>query len=316
MSRIVSGKLRLDVHDVSIDVPVRAAVEVVHHAAEAKGIKLDVTINEPEPLTVRGDANRLQQVVWNLLSNAVKFTPAAGRVGVQVRRDASGSGVRIEVADNGAGISADFLPFVFDRFRQADSSMSRRHGGLGLGLSIVKQLVELHGGEVEARSEGLGHGSTFMVRLPLSRADSARQASCESDEGTHQADLEGIRVLVVDDERDARELIRSVLEGHRAAVQTAGSVRESILILDRDRPDVVLTDLGMPDEDGYELLRQVRDRDHLQNVPVVALTAFARAEDRTAAITAGFDDHLPKPIDSDRLIQTLMRLSSGAGLRD
>ncbi|HEV7299627.1 MAG TPA: ATP-binding protein [Tepidisphaeraceae bacterium] len=305
MSRIISGKVRLDVQPVDLAGTVRAAAERVQPAADAKGVRVRVVL-DPMAGPISGDPNRWQQVFWNLLTNAVKFTPKGGRVQVTLAR--VNSHVEITVADNGEGIRPEFLPHVFDRLRQADPSTTRRHGGLGLGLSIVKQLIELHGGCVEVCSDGPGHGSTFVVALPpmvvQGKADpeveSRHPRSAPMMVGLPEScdDITGIRVLVVDDEPDARTLIQRLLEDRNAVVMTAGSVDEALGHLTEREFDVWVSDIGMPEQDGYDLIRQIRSRGDGKgwNIPAIALTAYARSEDRVRAVSAGFTMHVTKPI--------------------
>jgi PAS domain S-box-containing protein len=321
MSRIISGKVRLHVEVVDLAEIVGSAIETVQPSVEAKKIRLTSALDAGAGL-VSGDPNRLQQVVWNLLSNAVKFTPAGGKLRVGLQRVASE--VEISVSDSGAGIAPEFLPQVFDRFRQADSSTTRHHGGLGLGLSIVKQLVELHGGTVRAQSPGLGLGATFVVSLPVTGI--ARQDSGEWSAVTHRRggadghapdnapELAGKRILVVDDDRDAREVVKRILQGCGAEVSTAGSVAEAILALRREEPDMLISDLGMPGQDGYDLIREVRSwsEEAGGKLPAVALTAFARSEDRQRVLKAGYQMHLAKPVEAAELITTCAELLRGS----
>jgi CheY-like chemotaxis protein/anti-sigma regulatory factor (Ser/Thr protein kinase) len=306
--------LRLDLQVLDPAVVVEAAIGTVRLAAQAKSIEIRRSI-EPNAGPVTGDPARLQQVVWNLLSNAIKFTERGGRVDLLVRR--SGSSAEIVVSDNGRGIPPDFLPVVFERFRQFDASLSRAQGGLGLGLAIVKNLVELHGGTVSARSAGEGKGATFVVTLPLSagvEAGSDRESQ-EVDPleevAFHTVDLSGIRVVAVDDDADTRELIRRVLTGCAAEVLTANSAQEALRLVDAERPDLVISDIGMPEVDGFELLRRLNRLDALRGtkIPVIALTAFARGEDRARALAAGFRAHLTKPIEPAELVANVASLS-------
>lgn len=307
VSRIISGKLRLDVQVVRLSEVVQGALDSITPAAQAKGITLQPVI-DPQAGLIAGDPARLQQVVWNLLSNAVKFTPRDGQVRLTVER--VDSHIEIIVSDTGAGIPADFLPYVFDRFRQLDSSSTRRIGGLGLGLSIVRQLVELHGGSVEATSAGAGQGAKFVVKLPIAALrispedEPPRERPRVTPEGNgrkQRASLTGLNVLVVDDEPDARELIRRVLVEAGATATVCGSAGEAIEALARERPQVLISDIGMPEQDGYELLRQVRRIAAFKALPAIALTAFARSEDRQRALLAGFQMHLAKPVDAAEL---------------
>jgi PAS domain S-box-containing protein len=318
VSRIMSGRLRLEVASVDLVSVVEQALESVRPAADAKGIRLSVAPGSAG--TVLGDATRLQQVVWNLLSNAVKFTAEGGRVEVAVtRREAV---VEVSVTDTGQGIPADFLPHVFERFRQAEAGPTRRYGGLGLGLSIVRHLVEMHGGSVRAASEGEGQGATFTVRLPLaspSRVDVAPapvEAEVLPANALDQApSLAGLSILVVDDAADTREMLTALLEGSGARVTVAASAREGLEALRATRPDMLVSDIGMPGEDGYSLIRQVRalSPEEGGRTPSVALTAFARVEDRTRALLAGFQAHCPKPVAPLELLAVLGALAGRGG---
>ncbi len=324
MSRIISGKVRLDVQRVDLAPIVEAAIETVRPAAEAKGIRLLPAI-DPAARPVSGDPNRLQQVFWNLLSNAIKFTPKGGRVQVILER--INSHLEVSVIDSGEGIASEFLPHVFDRFRQADASTTRQHGGLGLGLAIVKQLVELHGGSVQVNSPGPGRGTTFSVALPLTvlhpEADPKeierrhpRGDSNGSFLPLEQFKLDGVKVLVVDDEADARALVKRLLEDRRAIVKTAGSTQEALDLIRAEPPDVLVSDIGMPGEDGYALIRQVRalPAERGGSVPAIALTAYARSEDRMKAIMAGFQMHLVKPVEAVELLVLVANLAGRTGV--
>jgi signal transduction histidine kinase/CheY-like chemotaxis protein len=318
LSRIISGTLRLDIQRVILPEVIDAALATIQPAAEGKGVRI-LKIFDSLAGPVAGDPARLQQVVWNLLSNAVKFTPRGGRIQVLLER--VNSHVEITVTDTGVGIKPEFLPYVFDRFRQADVSTTRRHGGLGLGLSIVKQLVEMHGGGVRAKSPGEDQGSTFTVSLPLlvvhDQDEGHRARPREPVAGeleTSDGLLEGIRVLVVEDEPDARELIRRVLAGSRAQVLAAGSMPEALALLGGHAFQVLLSDIGLPDADGYDLIREVRARGFAaKDLPAVALTAFARPEDRRRALLAGFQVHVAKPVDPDELIAVVASLVGRTG---
>ncbi len=315
MSRILAGKLRLDVQEVNLVGVVEAAIDTVRPSAEAKGIRLE-SVLEPVAETVHGDPQRLQQVVWNLLSNAIKFTPKGGRVQVVVKRVKSH--VELVVSDTGKGVKQEFLPHLFERFRQADASTTREFGGLGLGLAIVKQLTELHGGSVRAASEGEGKGMTVTIELPLSvirtgAGDNALnvhpRAMSRQMKLPEQAHLSGVKVLVVDDEPDAREMIKQVLEDQDARVFVAASAEEARRVLETQRPDVMLSDIGMPNQDGYELLTQIRGAGN--DIPAVAITAFARSEDRIRALRAGFQMHIAKPVDPAEIIVSVASLAQG-----
>jgi PAS domain S-box-containing protein len=314
VSRILAGKLKLDVETLEVGALVEQALESVRPAAEAKSLRIQTVLDSNG--TVMGDSHRLQQVVWNLLSNAVKFTPKGGRVQVLVeRRDSS---VELTVADTGQGIDPKFLPYVFERFRQAEEGTTRSHGGLGLGLSIVRHLVELHGGTVSAFSAGLGQGASFTVRLPLAvtrrREPSLPPTFRENAFGGDiqcPPELYGLHVLVVDDEADTREMLRALLEGCNARVTAASSATEALAKLDSALPDILLSDIGMPEEDGYFLIRKIRARppEAGGDIPAVALTAYVRTEDRTRVLLAGFQSHVPKPVEPLELLAVLASLS-------
>ncbi|HVT27524.1 MAG TPA: PAS domain S-box protein [Lacipirellulaceae bacterium] len=317
MSRIISGKIRLDVQWTELAPIVEAAIESVRPSAQAKGILLR-KILDPLAGPVAGDPTRLQQVVWNLLTNAIKFTPKGGKVDVMLER--VDSHLEITVHDSGVGIKPEFLPMVFERFRQADASTTRTYGGLGLGLSIVKHLIELHGGAVRAKSPGEGQGATFIVSLPLApfRSGEIREHPTTSKPGPidcETVDLAGIKVLVVDDEPDARSLIHRVLTHCQAEVITAANVNEAMSLLKKHRPNVLISDIGMPEIDGYQFLRQVRQLppDEGGRTPAIALTAFARSEDRTRAMMAGFQVHVAKPIEPQELLATVGSLIGRTG---
>jgi CheY-like chemotaxis protein len=311
MSRIISGKVRIDAQPMAPISAVEAAIETVRHGADAKGVRVDKLL-DPAAGPITGDPARLQQVVWNLLSNAIKFTPKGGRVLVTLEK--ADSSVQISVADTGAGIDRAFLPHVFERFKQADASTTRHHGGLGLGLSIVKHLVELHGGTVDVESEGEDRGTKFTIRLPLSPfrllvPDDLRDTRVRSLNAPAQyqrVNLAGIRVLVVDDVDDARELIKRVLVECDAEVTTAASAEEGLSVLATCESDVLVSDIGMPDVDGYEFLRRLRALGGAAGkIPAVALTAFARSEDRVRALRAGYQVHVSKPVEPSELIATI-----------
>jgi PAS domain S-box-containing protein len=320
MSGIISGKVRLDVQRIDLAPVVQAAVDTILPAASAKGVRVQVVL-DPDAGPVSGDPNRLQQVFWNLLSNAVKFTPRGKQIQVMLAR--VNSHLEVSITDTGEGISAEFLPHVFDRFRQADASTTRRHGGLGLGLAIAKQLVELHGGSVEVRSPGLGEGATFLVKMPVtvvrqelleprvSRHPAAFSASLRVDP---RDDISGISVLAVDDEPDSRALVKRLLEDRGAVVFVAESAAQAMELLKAHRPHVLISDIGMPDEDGYSLIRRVRalSAEEGSQVGAIALTAFARPEDRMGSMRAGFQMHLAKPVEAAELIAMVARLGRSA----
>jgi signal transduction histidine kinase/CheY-like chemotaxis protein len=315
VSRIISGKLLLETRQIELAPVVEAALDSVRQAADAKAIRLGAAYDVETDL-VTGDPDRLQQVFWNLLTNAIKFTPKGGEVGVRVERD--GSDVLIRVSDTGQGIAPEFLPYVFDRFRQADGSTTRAHGGLGLGLAIVRHLVELHGGRVTAESAGAQRGSTFTVKIPIAAvkappaagaADGPAPSSHAARDG--RAALAGIRVLVVDDHSDARELLALVLSRAGAEVTTAASAAEALAFLRRQEVDALVSDVGMPVEDGYALIGRVRDLTNGRpaRTPAVALTAYATGDDRRRALAAGFDAHLAKPVEPSELVSLIANLT-------
>jgi PAS domain S-box-containing protein len=309
VSRIITGKLRMDVRPSDPNSFIDAAVEAVRPAADAKGVRVQ-KVMDTASVSIPGDPVRLQQVVWNLLSNAIKFTPRGGRV--QIRSERVNSHLEIVVSDTGQGISSDFLPHVFDRFRQADQKTSRLHGGMGLGLSIVRHLVELHGGTVSATSGGEGQGATFTVTLPITplyqvdasggRVHPAARELLPPDNGTDR--LDGLHILVVDDESDTRELLKQGLEYCGAKVSLAGSASEAVDSLASFVPDILISDIGMPGEDGYDFIRQVRDlpAERGGKIAAIALTAYTRIEDRLHALRAGYDMHVPKPVELAELV--------------
>jgi PAS domain S-box-containing protein len=306
VNRITAGKLHLDLSSVDLPLVVEAAIDACRAAAEAKQVMLVAAI-DPASLTLWGDSGRMQQVVTNLITNAIKFTPRGGTVTVSLaRRDER---AEIVVRDTGQGIAPEFLPRIFDRFSQAESSKAHRHGGLGLGLSIVEHLVRLHGGEVRAESAGLGLGATFTISLPCEVGPSPTRSVPAPQLGEGR-DLYGARVLVVDDEADARELAKRVLQEHGATVVTAASGQEAIDVVSAAAPDVLVSDLGMPGVDGYELVRAVRAK--RGPVPAVAVTGFARPEDRLRALSAGYEGYLTKPIDPTDLVMVVARLLNAA----
>jgi signal transduction histidine kinase/ActR/RegA family two-component response regulator len=310
VSRIVSGKLQIDFSEVDLAGVVLEAVESVRPALLAK--RLDLQLDVPrEDAVVKGDADRLRQIVWNLLSNATKFTPAGGQLTVLVRT-ANGR-AEVVVRDTGVGIPRQFLRHVFERFRQAESTVSRRHGGLGLGLAIVRHLVEAHGGTVQAESAGEGHGATFTVRLPavIPGRDACRpEPATRNDART----LSGVRALVVDDEADACELTRVALEMHGAIVTTVGSAGEALHALTEAPFDVLISDIGMPEQDGYSLIQAIRalKPDRGGGVAAIAATAYASSRERSRALGAGYDWHLPKPLDPEQLVATVLAARKNA----
>jgi signal transduction histidine kinase/ActR/RegA family two-component response regulator len=302
VSRIAAGTVQLNAAAVALGPVLDSALEAVRPAADAKGVTLSKRIELPD-LTIQADARRLQQVAWNLLSNAVRFTPAGGRVEIALTRD--GGEVEIRVSDTGSGIAAEFLPHVFERFRQADSSTTRAHGGLGLGLAIVRDLVELHGGTVHAESAGAGHGATFIVRLPAIPA----QGPVPAPPAANAERLAGARVLVVDDDEDTIDVLKTVLEAAGAEVMATASAGEMRSAFERIHPDLLIADIGMPEEDGYTLIASIREMESgTTHVPAIALTARTRPEDVEQALAAGFQMHLAKPIDSRQLVDSIATL--------
>ncbi len=312
VSRIVGGRLVLDARPVPLRAVIDDAIDSLAPASSAKSIQIVRRL--ADGVLVQGDRHRLQQVVWNLVSNALKFTPKGGRIEVELHEVDGDAAIR--VTDTGIGISAEFLPFVFDRFRQADSSKSRRHSGLGLGMAIVRHLVELHGGTVSAASEGEGKGATFRLRLPrgadLPRAAEAAAAPSQArDEAVAALEhLHGVHILIVEDDEDSRNVLALLLQKLGALVEAVASVREALDRLTARRPDVLVSDIGMPDEDGYSLIRQVRQMpaDEARKLPAIALTAYARRQDAEAALGAGFDCHLPKPVAPAELIRAIKKV--------
>lgn len=314
MSRIISGKVRLEVQRLNLSTVLREASETVRTAAEAKNVQLELHLPD-QPVNITGDPSRLQQVFWNLLTNAIKFTPRDGIVVVQLEQ--THSKIEVSITDTGEGIAPEMLPLVFDRFQQADSTTTRRHGGLGLGLSIVKQLVELHGGIVRVSSPGLGLGTTFVVDLPLAvspqNAEEDTQTRARRQAGFEMPDvsLPNVRVLVVDDEADARALLKRLLSMAGATVSGAASAAEAFQRVSEEEFDILICDIGMPGEDGFSLIRRVRALPDpvRRNIPAIALTAYVRAEDRTESIRAGFQYHLGKPAEPAELLAIVQSLT-------
>jgi signal transduction histidine kinase len=314
VSRIITGKLRLELRSVDLVTAVNEAIEVVRPTANARNISLNFS-RPSEPHMLVGDSERLAQVLWNLLSNAVKFSETGGHVEVKIFQE--GSQLGLSVIDDGRGIEADFLPYVFERFKQADGSTTRRYGGLGLGLAIVRHIVELHGGRVSVHSDGPGRGSTFTLVFPIRAttgivsAPSERPSSGRAAPGAApRVSLDGVRVLVLDDERDARDLLELVLRQAGAVVATADSAAAGFAALDRFRPHVIVSDVGMPDEDGYSFMRRVRENKEHEHVRAIALTAYTRGEDRERALSMGFSAHLGKPVDPDDLTAAVARIAN------
>jgi signal transduction histidine kinase/ActR/RegA family two-component response regulator len=323
VSRIVAGRLRLNVEPVDLPAILREAIATVMPAADAKGVRVE-TVVEPLTAPISGDASRLQQIVWNLLSNAIKFTPRGGKV--QLRLARVNSHVEVVVSDTGRGIAADFLPYVFERFRQADASFSREHGGLGLGLAIARQLTELHGGTITASSGGPGAGATFTVKLPLmivhrQPPEDVRREHPHTERTAPELRpaprIDGIRVLAVDDEPDSLNLLRLVLEQAGASVTTAHTAAEAIDVVRTLRPDVLVADIGMPGMDGLQLIRAIRQMEEpYRSTPAAALTAYARSQDRITSLASGFHMHLAKPIDPLELTVAIATLAKKAERRD
>ena len=304
VSRIVNGKFRVEMREADLVSIVAEAIDVVKPTAIAKGLALELE-EQDEPCLLVGDAERLRQVFWNILWNAVKFTPRNGSVRVSMHRE--GAQVTVAIVDSGKGIAPDFLPYVFERFKQADQSIIGGGGGLGLGLALVRHIVELHGGWVEAASEGAGKGARFDVVLPIR----AVRPTSVPEPHPKSRPLAGTRILIVDDEADSRELISAVLAHAGADVQMAGSAADALQTLGTFRPDLLVSDIGMPIEDGYSLMRRVRELDEAQGgaVPSIALTAYRRDEDKARALAAGFTTHLGKPVDPDDLVAVVQNLA-------
>ncbi|HSY22031.1 MAG TPA: ATP-binding protein [Polyangiaceae bacterium] len=314
ISRAITGRIRLNPSQVDLGSLVDLVIEEARLALEAKRIHVQMQLDR-DGAVMRGDGERLQQIVWNLVTNAIKFTPKGGEIRVTLRRIESD--FELTVQDTGIGISADFLPHVFESFRQSDSSTTRVHGGLGIGLSITKHLVDLHGGSIAASSDGVGKGAAFVVRLPISPLVSTTlgvhkvPATTQGSPSSGSAErLTGIHVLVVDDDPDARELVSLVLEMSGVEVRTAATAAEALALLEASTPDVVISDIGLPDQDGYTLIRSIRTLavEDKKNVPVIALTAFGQNDDRTRALVAGFNQHMAKPIAPTALIKAVAEL--------
>jgi CheY-like chemotaxis protein/anti-sigma regulatory factor (Ser/Thr protein kinase) len=313
LSRVIAGKLELDLRTLDLSALVHAAIDVVSPDADAKGIRLNVATM---PMTVVGDAGRLQQVFWNLLSNAVKFTPRGGEV--RVRLEQTDSQVRIQVTDTGQGIRRDFLPFVFDRFKQGEGDMQRRSAGLGLGLALVSEIVQAHGGTVDADSPGEGRGSTFTVVLPVRAAPTTPATTKPSTRAATAELLTNIRVLIVDDEADVRELLTLILESRGGDVRAVSSAAEAFEAIDSFKPDVLLADLRMPEEDGYSLIHKVRARERerrSEHLSAIAVTAYASPSDRARALDAGYDGHLAKPVVPDEVVRVVADVAAAVAGR-
>jgi signal transduction histidine kinase/ActR/RegA family two-component response regulator len=325
VSRIIAGTLHLTPQPIDLVAVTQAGLEVVRPLAVSKQIDLRFSTEHGAPALVNGDAVRLQQVIWNLLANSVKFTPDGGRVDVSVER--AGANIELNIVDTGQGIDREFLPHVFERFRQADGAPSRRHGGLGLGLAIVRQLVELHGGTVHAASAGPGRGATFTVRLPALAAGAQvergsgivdrRSAGSMESPALRLPHLDDLRILVVDDDDDGRTLTSLVLTQAHASVKAVASAREALQALEMERPDVLVSDIGLPDEDGYSLIRQIRRRETQRGgfLPAIALTGYARADDKIRALVAGFQAHVVKPLEPAELMAAITDVRAQARSR-
>jgi len=320
ISRIVAGKIRLNVQPVDFPHVVRNAVDSVTPAADARGVRIE-TVLDPHATPVSGDPERLQQVLWNLLSNAVKFTSRGGKV--QVRLGRVDSHVEVSVADTGIGITPEFLPHVFERFRQADASITRERGGLGLGLSIARQLAEMHGGTIDAASGGVGQGATFTLKLPLmivhamSAEDAARihPRGAAGERSIALTGLHDVHVLAVDDDADAVVLLAELLGAAGARVSTASSAEDALRVIEAELPQVLVTDLGMPRVDGFQLIERIRGHRNplVRRMPAAALTAYARSDDRVKALRSGFQIHLAKPIDPTELVAAVAALARRVG---
>ena len=313
MSRIEAGKVSLDLQRLNLSTVVGAAIETVRPTAESKEIRLTSVFGEMSG-NVLGDKNRLQQVVWNLLTNAVKFTPRLGQIHVTIEQ--VHSHVEISVTDSGKGIAPEFVGQVFDRFRQADASTTRKHGGLGIGLTIAKHLTELHGGTLQVSSPGPGLGASFTIHLPImalhssSETLAAEARDAAADARASRGSLDGVRVLLVDDDADSLQTIARILRRNGAEVQTAQSMEEALAAIQAAAPDALVSDIGMPGHDGYELITRLRAMPGGRSIPAVALTALARSEDRTRSLRAGFQMHVAKPVDARELVAAVHNLAA------
>lgn len=311
LSRVVTGKLEIDSKLIDLNEVLRTAVDVVKPLLEEKQLTVQLSF-EHSAGNIRGDFERLTQVFWNLLSNAIKFTPEHGHIGIELRR--AGSFARVTVTDDGKGMKEDFLPYAFERFRQADSSYTRSVGGLGLGLAIVRNIVEHHGGSVSVESPGEGLGSTFAVKLPLAKEVVASDQGSEMSTQSPQNQLTHLRVLLVEDDADGREMLSVMLKQHRIQVQAVPNATEALAAIEKEPPSLLISDLGMPDMDGYTLIEKVRELspENGGRIPAIALTGYVSKQDRERALRAGFQAHQPKPIDFDELIDTIKKLSSNS----
>jgi signal transduction histidine kinase/CheY-like chemotaxis protein len=313
VSRVITGKVELSMEPVELTSIIAESIDVVRPSADAKNIQISLHTSDYTPSPVEGDTERLQQILLNLLTNAVKFTEENGRIDIILRR-VDGS-VEIEVKDNGCGIEPRFLPFIFERFRQADSRHTRRVGGLGLGLAIVSHLVELHGGKVEAYSEGWNKGARFVVKLPVMKSErvdtTISPAVNSSSNGNSEQSLSGIQILIVEDDEDSRDMLATILKQHGARVIEAEDVDRGFALFRAERPDILVSDVGLPEQDGYDLIRKIRTLPPIEggDVPAIALTGYVSLQDQIQTLSAGFQEHLPKPVDTDRLIRLLVELS-------
>jgi CheY-like chemotaxis protein/two-component sensor histidine kinase len=305
ISRILSGKLSLNAMSVDLNMVISAALETVRLAAEAKSLQIQTTFSPSQGMVI-GDSGRLQQVIWNLLSNAVKFTPQGGQITVRLTQ--SGTHAQIQVTDTGKGINPDFLPYVFEHFRQEDGATTRKFGGLGLGLAIVRQVVEMHGGTVTVDSPGIGLGATFTVQIPL--APRLIESPTLDPSPVRDSDLSGIHILVVDDETDSREFVAFVLEQAGAIVTTVASGIDALRAFSQSVPNIIVSDIGMPVMDGYMLMRQIRALPEGKEIPAIALTAYAGELDRQQAEAAGFQRHVAKPIEPEVVVAIVVELVS------
>ncbi len=311
VSRIITGKLTLNLRPINLIPVIEESIEVMLPSIQAKNIHLHVFFDHKIGL-IKGDQERLKQVFWNILSNAVKFTPPGGKI--EVSGFVNGDEIEIEISDSGAGIDPEFLPYIFERFRQADSSYTRKVGGLGLGLAIVRHLAELHGGSVSAKSQGLGYGSAFTIKLPTLSIPAQNPSNNETAERIKDSQLPAaIHILLVEDNDDSREMLKVLFDQFKLQITAVASVAEAMKILEKTRPDILISDIGMPDEDGYDLIRKVRalSPEKGGNVPAIALTGYASDQDRDLALKAGYQEHLSKPIDVDELIKLINNIMDG-----
>ena len=308
VSRIITGKFQIDKKNIDLVELIHSSIDMIRPAAESKGIRLEVRLTD-NPGPISADFHRLQQVLWNILSNAIKFTPSSGLILVEMQR--SNSHASITVTDTGKGITAEFLPYIFERFRQFDSSYTRNQGGLGLGLAIVQHIVNLHGGTVKAESKGEGKGSRFIVKLPVVSEEVKTLPKDQSRKRYRKTsyNLDGLRLLLIEDDEESRELIEVILTEGRATVRSVGSTEEALQVLNTWTPEIIISDIGMPEEDGYVFLSRLRSNSSFDTIPVIALTAYASSNDREKALKAGFQIHLSKPLDPSGLLEAVAELS-------